>query len=167
MLVLNRRAIGAALFACGLLGGCATRVPQVVVPADQMSLDQLQALSAQAEQAIARADYPQAIALYERVVHAYPRSAPAWFRLGIVHLRVNQQQLAQRDFERALQADPTLGKAHANLAFTHLKQFRVAAAGAISSDQVSEANRATLRALMRDVDHALFPPATLPAAVQR
>jgi Flp pilus assembly protein TadD len=170
MLALNRRAIGAALFACGLmsglLGGCASAPPPDVIPAaEQLSQSEKEALAAQAEQAIASADYPRAIALYERVLRAYPRSAPAWFRLGIAHMRVNQQQLAQRDFERALQADPNLHKADANLALSHLKQFRVAAARAIASDQVSEANRATLRSLMRDVDHALYPAPELPPTV--
>lgn len=167
MLVLNRRAIGAALIACGLLGGCATVPPpaQVIPVADRLSAPEIQALAAQAEQAIARADYAQAVILYERALRANPRNAPAWFRLGTVHLKLNQQSLAQRDFERALMVDPSLGKAQANLALTHLRQFRVAAAGAIASEQVSDANRASLRSLMRDVDHALYPPANLPPTV--
>ncbi len=48
-------------------------------------------------------------------------------------------------------------KAYANLAIAHLGLFRSAAARAISSEQVSEANRAALSALVQDVDHALRP----------
>lgn len=166
MQVMNRRTIFAALVVCGLLGGCTTVAPPPAVPAaEQLSQAQMEALGVEAEQAIASGDYPNAIALYQRLLRAYPRSAPAWFRLGTVHLRMNQQRQAQYDFERALEADPSLSKANANLALTHLKQFRTAAASAIASDQVSEANRATLRSLMRDVDHALFPPANLPPTV--
>jgi tetratricopeptide (TPR) repeat protein len=167
MPVMNRRTMIAALMVCGSLGGCRTMAPapELIPVADQLSQAEMEALGAQAEQAIARGDYPNAIALYQRVLRAYPRSAPAWFRLGTVHLRINQPRMAQYDFERALQADPNLSKAQANLALSHLTQFRVAAAGAIASDQVSEANRATLRSLMRDVDHALYPPASLPPTV--
>lgn len=163
----NRRAMCAALVLCSLLGGCATVAPPPppVPAAEQLTQAEMEALGAQAEQAIASGDYPNAIALYQRLLRAYPRSAPAWFRLGTVHLRVNQQRQAQYDFERALEADPSLSKAQANLALTHLKQFRTAAASAIASDQVSEANRTTLRSLMRDVDHALYPPASLPPTV--
>jgi tetratricopeptide (TPR) repeat protein len=167
MLVIKRCTIAVAVTICGLLSGCQTVAPKAdPIPASaSMSQAEMENLGAQAEQAIARGDYPNAIALYQRVLEAYPRSAPAWFRLGTVHLRVNDQRMAQYDFERSLQADPNLTKAHANLALTHLKQFRLSAARAIASDQVSEDNRATLRSLMRDVDHALYPPASLPPTV--
>ena len=167
MLFIKRCTLAAAITTCTLLGGCQTAVPKAepLPAAASMSQAEMETLGAQAEQAIARGDYPNAIALYQRVLTAYPGSAPAWFRLGTVHLRINDQRMAQYDFERALQADPNLTKAHANLALTHLKQFRLSAARAIASDQVSEDNRATLRSLMRDVDHALFPPASLPPTV--
>jgi tetratricopeptide (TPR) repeat protein len=164
MVDLNQRIAVAALVVCGMLGGCSS-VGQPAAPAsgEKMSPAQMEALGAQAEQAIAAGNNAAAVALYEQLLQAYPNSAPAWFRLGTVHLRMNQQRVAQYDFERALQADPNLSKAQANLALTHLRQFRVAATAAIASDQVSEDNRATLRSLMRDVDHALFPVATVGA----
>lgn len=163
---MKRRMI-AALVVGGLLAGCQAVVPkrEAAPAAEQMTQAQMEALGVQAEQAIAGADYPQAIALYQRLLRAYPNSAPAWFRLGTVHLRVGEQRQAQYDFEKALQADPNLSKAYANLAMALLKEFRVAAARAIASEQVSEDNRATLRSLMRDVDHALYPPASLPPTV--
>jgi len=125
------------------------------------------ALGAQAEQEAGQGRYPEAIALYERVVNARPRNAQAWFRLGTVRIKARQMRMAQYAFERALQVDPDMSKAQANLALTHLYEFRVAAAEAIGSEQVSDANRATLRSLMRDVNQALFPAPTLtPAAPQ-
>jgi predicted TPR repeat methyltransferase len=130
-----------------------------------MTQAEMKALGVQAEQAIAGSDYPSAIALYERIVTVYPKSAPAWFRLGTVYLRTSQPELAQRAFEQALRADPNLSKAHANLALAHLTQFRAAATRAVAGDQISEANREALKSLLRDVDHALFPAASLPPAI--
>lgn len=163
-MVLNRRVIGAALVACCFLGGCRTQQPAVAPAADQLSQADLDALKAQAEQEIAQGHYPQAIASYERVVAASPRNAQAWFRLGTVRIKARQMRMAQYAFERALQIDPDMSKAQANLALTHLHEFRVAAAQAIASEQVSDANRATLRSLMRDVNQALFPAPTLTPA---
>lgn len=166
--MMNRHNLVAILVACALVGGCSTvPLPPEAAPAAQMSQAEMEALGAQAEQAIAQGEYPDAIALYGRLLAAYPRSAPAWFRLGTVHLRVNDQRMAQYAFERALQIDPTLNKAHANLALTHLRQFRVSAVQAISSEQVSEDNRATLRSLMRDIDRALYPPAATAPTVRQ
>lgn len=164
---LNRRAVGAVLAACCFLVGCSTGKPAVAPAADQLSQAEVDALSGQAEQEIALGRYPQAIALYERVVAASPRNAQAWFRLGTVRIKARQMRMAQYAFERALQVDPAMSKAQANLALTHLHEFRVAAAQAIASDQVSDANRATLRSLMRDVNQALFPAPALTQAGQQ
>ena len=166
-MVLNRRAIGAALVVCCFLGGCSTPQPAAVPAADQLSQADMDALTGQAEQEIAQGHYPQAIVLYERVVAASPRNAQAWFRLGTVRIKARQMRMAQYAFERALQVDPGMGKAQANLALTHLHEFRLAAAPAIASEQVSDANRATLRSLMRDVNQALFPAPTLTPAGQQ
>lgn len=166
-MVLNRRTCGAVLVACCLLGGCTTVTPPVPPAPDQLSQADVDALGAQAEQEAGQGRFPEAIALYERVVTARPRNAQAWFRLGTVRLKARQMRMAQYAFEMALQVDPTMSKAQANLALTHLHEFRVAAAEAIGSEQVSDANRATLRSLMRDVNQALFPAPTLtPAAPQ-
>jgi len=164
---LNRHVAGAVLIACCFLGGCSTAEPAVAPAADQLLQVDVAALSAQAEQEIVQGRYPQAIALYERVVAASPRNAHAWFRLGTVLIKIREMRMAQYAFERALQVDPSMSKAQANLALTHLHEFRVAAVHAISSEQVSDANRATLRSLMRDVDQALFPTPTLTPAGPR
>jgi Flp pilus assembly protein TadD len=166
-MVLNRCAIGVILAACCFLGGCATQQPAVVRTAEGLSQADVDALIGQAEQEIAQGNYTQAIAAYERVVAASPRNAQAWFRLGTARVKARQMRMAQYAFERALQIEPTMAKAQANLALTHLHEFRVAAAPAIASEQVSDANRATLRSLMRDVNQALFPAPTLtPAGTQ-
>ena len=165
-MVLNQRAIGATLIVCCFLGGCGTPQP-AVVPADQLSQADVDALIGQAEQDVAQGHYTQAIALYERVVTAGPRNAQSWFRLGTVRIKARQMRMAQYAFERALQIDPGMNKAQANLALTHLYEFRIAATQAIASEQVSDANRATLRSLMRDINQALFPAPTLAPAGQQ
>ncbi len=134
----------------------------MVPAADQLPQAEVVALSAQAEQEATQGRYPQAIALYERVVAATPRNAQAWFRLGTVRLKAREMRMAQYAFEKALQIDPGMSKAQ-----THLHEFRLAAAPAIASEQVSDANRATLRSLMRDVNQALFPAPTLTPAGQQ
>ena len=122
-------------------------------------------LGIEAEHALAANRLIEAGALYVRIVSAYPNSAPAWFRLGTIYLRTNQLSAAQMAFEQSLRADPTLSKAHANLALAHLHQFRYAATRALSSPQVADANKAALRTLLVDVDHVLAPsPAFVPAS---
>jgi len=160
------RTFAAVSIVCGVLGGCSTVVVPVEAPpvAQQAWQEEVAVLESRAEQAVAQGDYRQAILLYERIVAASPRNAQALFRMGTLRLRIDDQRLAQYDFERALQIDPGMSKAHANLAIVHLRQFRVSAARAIDSAEVSADNRATLRVLMRDVDHALYPAAALPPA---
>jgi len=148
-----------------MLAGCASVPPKQALGPEAMSQAQMRALCVQAEDAIKRGDYAAANGLYGRVLNAYPGNAVAWFRLGTVHLKINQPGWAQRDFEQALRIDPQLSKADANLALAHLTLFRASAMRAVASDQVPEPNRAALRSLLRDVDHALFPVADLPASV--
>ena len=151
----------AALAACIALTGCATPPPAepVVAGADQLSPEQLVALGAQAEQAIAAGDLRTGGELYVRIVRAQPDQAGAWFRLGTIYLRTGQPGWAQQAFEQALRNDPQMSKAHANLALAHLRQFRVSAMQAVGSEQISEANRQALKTLLKDVDHVLQPAA--------
>lgn len=167
MLALKRRCLVAVLICGGMLGGCASAPPAPVqaLGPEAMSQAQMQVLCVQAEDAITRGDYAAANGLYRRVLVAYPGNATAWFRLGTVHLKIDQPEWAQRDFEQALRLDPQLSKAYANLALAHLTLFRASALRAVASDQVAEPNRAVLRSLLRDVDHALYPVADLPAPV--
>ena len=172
MLFLNRGAMSAAmLIAIATMAGCATPPPavqaEVLAPSHSMTEAQRDALGAQAEQAIAAADYAGAIILYQRIVKAYPNNAAAWYRMGIACLRGNQPELGQYAFGQALRADPSLTKSYANLALAHLTQFRTAAMQAVDSNQVAEANKVVLRSLLRDVDHALFPADAQPAAVKQ
>lgn len=156
MSAVNRFSLAAcALLLCGQLAGCASVKPMAAPGA--MSQAEMERIGVEAEQALAAGDLVAAGSGYVRIVTAFPDSAPAWFRLGTIYLRTNQNGPAQRAFEESLRADPTLTKAHANLALAHLAQFRHEAGRAVLSTQVPEANRVALQALLDDVNH-VFPP---------
>lgn len=166
----------AALLAVALiLGGCAGAPPardglaplassqapspaQTATPVQRMTRDEAAQLGRDAERALAAGRLVDGGAAYVRIVTVYPDDAHAWFRLGTVYLRTGQYGAAQMACERALRLDPGMSKAQANLALTHLYQFRAAALSATTSQEVSEDNRRTLAGLLRDVDHAIASP---------
>jgi tetratricopeptide (TPR) repeat protein len=47
-----------------------------------------------------------AIAVFERNVHEYPKSANAYDSLGEAYMKANQKDLAIRNYESSLQLDP-------------------------------------------------------------
>ncbi|UOD27336.1 tetratricopeptide repeat protein [Massilia violaceinigra] len=156
--------VRAALICCSVsLVACATPAPAPApTAAGPMSEAQMVQLAARAEQEIGAGRFNDAGLRYLRIVEAFPSNATAWFRLGTVYLRTSQARQAQRAFEQALQIDPGMTKAYANLALVHAIQLRGAASIAVRSDQVAAPNRQALQSLMRDVDHALgalAPPA--------
>lgn len=168
MLKVKRFILAATVIATsGLISACVTAPTASVAPNESMSRIEMDQLVANAEQAITMNNLVSAIAMYKRVLTAHPDNASAWFRLGTVYIRSNQTILAQQAFEQALRADPNMTKAFANLALVHITQFRAAATAAINSDQVSEANRAALKSLLRDVDHTMSPVVSTPAAVSK
>lgn len=148
------RIAGAALLAA-LAAGCAT-APKPAAPAAGDSAA-VQQLGVQAEEALANGDLVKAGQLYVQLVNADPNSVAGWYRLGTVYLRTNQPGYAQQAFERALALDPTLSKAHANLALAHLGLFRASANKALAGRQISDENRRALTALLHDVDQVLPP----------
>ncbi|NHZ39812.1 tetratricopeptide repeat protein [Massilia aquatica] len=157
MLKLRNVFVRAALICCSaFLVACATPAPAPPA-AGQMSEAQMVQLAARAEQEIGAGRFNDAGLRYLQIVEASPSNATAWFRLGTVYLRTNQARQAQRAFEQALQIDPDMAKAHANLALAHAIQLRGMASIAVRSSQVSVPNRQALQSLMRDVDHALGP----------
>lgn len=164
----NKAEYTALLAACLVAGGCATRpMPDAgLEPAAGQSMTQGAAarLSVLAEKALAEGRLVEGGNVYVSIVTAYPDDAQAWFRLGTVYLRTQQYAAAQLACERALRADPGMGKARANLALAHLHQFRVAATVAVASTAVPEANRQALASLLRDVDHAVNPAVAAPVA---
>jgi Tfp pilus assembly protein PilF len=181
---INKKAeYSALLVACLLASGCATRpVPDdggALPPGQTMTQADAASLSGLAEKALAEGRLVEGGNAYVKVVTAYPDNGQAWFRLGTVYLRTQQYAAAQLACERALRADPGMGKARANLALAHLYQFRLAAQVAVASPAVPEANRKALTSLMRDLDHAFNPaqaaapavatvaPVALPPADQR
>lgn len=138
-----------AVLLCALSGGCASVPPMPPALTDGLVVE--------AEQEITHGRLEHAASLYQRIVNDDPSRAEAWHRLGTLYLRMKKLDVAETAFEQALLADPALTKAHANLALTHLLQFRGAAALAVASNQVPEANRLALQAMLRDVDNALAP----------
>lgn len=173
MFAVTRLSLAAgALLLCGQLAGCASVAPlsaMSAAPAGSaaMSPAQMAQLGIKAEQALAANQLVEAGSSYVRIVRAYPDNATAWFRLGTIYLRTDQLDAAQMAFEQSLRADPNLSKAYANLALAHLQQFRRAATRALSSPQVAQANKAALRTLLVDVEHALAPPSALVPAARK
>lgn len=150
----------AALAMTALTAGCATApVPEPAKATEAADVAAIERMGSQAEAALAAGDLARAGQLYVELVAAAPNSTPAWYRLGIVYLRSGKPAYAQQAFERALQLDPSLSKAHANLALAHLGQFRASATVALAGRQISEDNRRALLALMADVDQVLPPAA--------
>lgn len=152
-----------------VFSACASRIKnqQVTAPPAGMTPVEISQISANAEQSMAVKDYLKAIQLYQSVVKSNPSVASAWFRLGIAYLRVDQLKQAQEAFEEALRADPTMDKTYANLALTHLLEFRVVAQKALQSEQISEPNRAALRSLIADVDRTLNMSAPTPVSLDK
>lgn len=167
MLLDQRRTTTLIVILCCLVTGCVTTacVPDVLKAAPTMTWPEKEGHVLQAEQFIAAGNYPLAIIHYESVVEAYPSESLAWFRLGTLYLRTEQVLQAQKTFERTLLLDPDSKKSQANLALIYLKQFRGAALQAVDSNEISDANRAVLRSLLRDVDHAL-PPVAVVSSVE-
>lgn len=149
-----------------LLAGCKS-TPLAPVESTQLSLQDADRLTQEAEQAITATDYPTAVSALEKVTTAYPTRSQAWYRLGTAYLHLQLPDKAQYALEQSLRADPKLQKAYANLALAHAMQLRYAAEQALSSDQVSDSNKIILRSLMRDVDHALNPPSNLPPTIKQ
>jgi len=160
--------VGVLVFSA-VMSGCAHRPASIENSLQQPTLTpvEISQIGANAEQAMTAQDYPKAIQLYQTIVKANSTVAPAWFRLGVAYLRSEQLQQAQHAFEEALRADPRMDKTYANLAMTHLLEFRIMAQKALQSDQVSDANRSALRSLIADVEHTLNLPAQTPVPVTK
>jgi Flp pilus assembly protein TadD len=168
----------ALLAAVLLLGGCGSMSPaqdglaplassnapsrtQTATPVQPITREEAARLAQDAERALAAGRLVDGGAAYVRIVTVYPDDAHAWFRLGTIYLRTGQYGAAQMACERALSLNPGMTKAQANLALTHLYQFRAAALPATTSPEVSEDNRRTLAGLLRDVDHAIASPGAM------
>ena len=83
--------------------------PRTIPPAD------LNVLLQQAEDALEKKDYQAALAPLQTVVHAAPDSADAWFYLGYAHHGLHQDVDARSAYEKAVQLNPELYQAQANL----------------------------------------------------
>ncbi|WP_211440853.1 tetratricopeptide repeat protein [Collimonas humicola] len=147
----------AAMVASLLCSGCATTDLGAGAEPGKMSEATMQSMMGQAERVAADGNLIGAGEIYSKIIKSYPNNSIVWFRLGTTYLRNDQPDLAVIAYREALRYDPSMSKAWSNLAIAHLAQFRKAANKAVASDQTSESNRATLKELLVDVDHAVEP----------
>jgi Flp pilus assembly protein TadD len=82
---------------------------QAESPADPNTLLQ------QAEDALEKKDYRAALAPLQAVTHAAPQNADAWFYLGYAYHGLHQDADARAAYEKAVQLNPELYPAQANL----------------------------------------------------
>lgn len=76
----------------------------------------------QAEVAYEQGNLTQALAGYEALTRSLPSNADFWFRLGNIHVRMEQPDLAVAAYERTLQLDPENAKAWHNLGIVRMRQ---------------------------------------------
>lgn len=67
---------------------------------------ELEAKLQQGMDALSRADFPEAIKIFEQVVVEDSSNARAWRELGVSYLEIRQPKIALESLERSLQADP-------------------------------------------------------------
>jgi tetratricopeptide (TPR) repeat protein len=94
-------------------------------------------------EALERADFDEAIALFEQAVVTEPESSKAWFQLGVCYLETGHGDEALEALARALHCDPEFADAHYLLG---------TALG--SSGQLDRAAECYRRALAIDPHHA-------------
>ena len=63
-------------------------------------------------EALAQADFPSAIELFEQIVVEDPRHAPAWSQLGVCYLETRQLDRAREALNRSLRSDPEDADVH-------------------------------------------------------
>lgn len=87
-----------------------------------------------AEMAYEKGDLPEALAGYEALTKTMPSNVDFWFRLGNIHVRMEQPDLAATAYERALQLDSGNAKAWHNLGIVRMRQAAAAFAQSAQSD---------------------------------
>jgi Tetratricopeptide repeat len=75
-------------------------------------------------QALAKGDSSKAIENYKKAIALYPKYALAYNNLGVGYMRTNDPASAQQAWQRALQADPNMASACANLARFDIQEKR-------------------------------------------
>ena len=105
-----------------------------------------------AEQAYDADNLAQALADYQALTRALPLNADYWFRLGNVHVRLNQPDEAVDAYNHALQREPKHAKAWHNLGIVRLRQ---AAAAFTESARSAAGIDASLRKESADMAHGI------------
>lgn len=106
----------------------------------------------QAQMAYEKGDLTQALAGYEALSQTMPSNVDFWFRLGNIHVRMEQPNLAVAAYEHALQLDSGNAKAWHNLGIVRMRQ---AAAAFAQSAHAAGANAPDLGRASAQMAHSL------------
>lgn len=155
-----------ALFAAvAMLAGCASA-------SKAHHLQTVVANQRQAEMAYEKGKLAQALAGYEALTRRLPSNVDFWFRLGNIHVRMEQPALAAEAYERALQLDSGNAKAWHNLGIVRMRQAAAAfaqsahAAGA-DAPELGRASAQMAHSLAELVSPAEQEPPTPKAATSQ
>lgn len=113
--MIKTRVIG-LLLAGLLLGGCAGNGGL------KTETDSLLELRHEAAALYQKKAYAEAMPLYQQLVEAVPNDAIAWFRLGNLHVRLQQPEKAIAAYQKAVLLDPGVSKAWHNIGILRLRQ---------------------------------------------
>ncbi len=94
--------------------------------------DPQQVLLAQAEEAIAKKDFPRAVEALQKYLAEKPEDALAHVQLGYAFVGLAQRKEARAEFVRAIALDGKLAEAHLNLALLLMDQEPTAAIAPLS-----------------------------------
>lgn len=106
----------------------------------------------QAEIDYEKGNLAQALSGYEALTRTLPSNVDFWFRLGNIHVRMEQPALAAVAYEHALQLDSGNAKAWHNLGIVRMRQ---AAAAFAQSAHVAGANAPELGRVSAQMAHSL------------
>ncbi len=128
-----------------MLSGCATS-PKT------HHLKNVIAAQQRAENAYENGDLTQALAGYEALTRTLPDNVDFWFRLGNIHVRMEQPDQAVTAYEHVLHLDAEHAKAWHNLGIVRLRQ---AAAAFTQSAHTAGANDPELSRASAQMAHSL------------
>lgn len=112
------------------------------ISADEAKVAKPTLAAINADNALVRA--PPGYAMSERdrqeIIKSQPSTAPGLLESGYHRLQLSQYAAALKDFDKALELDPSLSRAHANkaVALAHLREFDLAEAAIAKAAQIDQ-----------------------------